>query len=112
MRRIFGNPWLFLIFLSIVGAISVALVQGDGVKINQLIAGGLFGLFLGAANLIELFFHSSKCLSAIANGVIGGLAGLVFAYLLEKAIDQMVWYLLGGVILGAAARIWVRHVNF
>lgn len=112
MQRLFANPWFMLFFLTAIGAISVGLINGWATPTNQLIAGGLLGFALGIANLIELFFHESKWLGVFANGIVGALAGIALSYLLGKAFDQMLWYSIGGMALGASSRLWIKHINF
>lgn len=111
MKRILGNPWFMLFFLTAIGIFSVGFAKGRETPVNQLIAGGLFGFSLGVANLIELSFCSSRWFIAFANGVVGALTGVALAYILVKPIDQMIWYFLGGAILGASSRVWLRYVN-
>jgi hypothetical protein len=112
MKRLFGNPWFLLLFLTVVGTVSVSLAKGWTTPINQLIAGGLLGFSLGVANLVELSFCSSKWLIAFLNGIVGALTGIAMAYILCKAFDQMIWYFFGGALLGVSARVWMRYVNF
>jgi hypothetical protein len=112
MKRLFGNPWFLLFFLSAIGTVSVGLIKGGTTPINQLVAGGLVGFSLGVANLIELSFRSPIWLSAFANGIVGALTGVALAYVLGKTFDQMIWYFLCGVIVGAFSRVWMRHINF
>lgn len=112
MKRLFGNPWLLLFFLTAIGVLSVGLVMGVATPRNQLIAGGLIGFSLGVANLIELSFSGSKWLCTLANGIVGALTAIAMAYLLDKALEQMIWYVLGGALLGASSRIWMEHINF
>lgn len=112
MKRLFGNPWFMVFFLTAIGTFSVGLIEGLATPTNQLIAGGLFGFALGIANLVELSFCSSKWLSVFVNGIVGALTGVALAYLLGKASGQMVWYFLGGMILGASSRVWMEHINF
>lgn len=64
MKRLLGNPWFLLLFLTVVGAVSVGLIKGWATPTNQLIAGGLLGFSLGAANLVDLSFCRSKWLVA------------------------------------------------
>lgn len=112
MKRLLGNPWFLLLFLTAIGSLSVGLAKGLATPLNQLIAGGLFGFYLGIANLIELYFSRAKWLSVFANGILGALTGVAMAYLLDKAPDQMIWYFLGGALLGASSRVWAKHINF
>lgn len=112
MKRLFGNPWFLLCFLTAIGMFSVGLSKGFSTPINQLIAGGLLGFSLGIANLIELFFSNSKWFSAFSNGLVGALTGMVLVCLLNKPFDHMIWYILGGAILGASSRVWMKHINF
>ena len=91
---------------------SVARIERWSTPIEQLIAGGVLGLSLGIANLVELYFHDSKWLSVCIKGIVGALTGIALACLLREASDQMAWYFLGGMIFGASSRLWIQHINF
>lgn len=112
MKRLFGNPWFMLLFLTLVSAASIGLIKGWATPTNQLIAGGLLGFSLGVANLVDLSFSGSKWLVAFLNAIVGALTSVAIAYILGKSSDVMIWYLLGGAILGVSARLWMRYVNF
>nr|WP_315218302.1 hypothetical protein [uncultured Duganella sp.] len=112
MKQLFGKPWFILLFWTVLTAVSVGLIKGWATSTNQWIAGGLLGFSLGVAILVDLSFCRSKWLVTFLNGIVGALTGVAIAYILGKSSDVIIWYLLGGAILGASARIWIRYVNF
>jgi hypothetical protein len=109
MKHLIRKPWLVLVCSTLITTALVTLMVGWNAPINQLIAGGLVGFYIGIANYMEMSFHSKRYV-AVINAIIGLLAGLGLGYLTDETGSHMMWYCLGGAILGASSRFWIKHL--
>ena len=112
MKKLIGSPLFLLILLTILGAAAIALNEARSTTINQLAAGGIFGFFVGVANIVQLSFSGRKWTVSFVNAAVGAMSGMAIAWVLAESNQTMILFLLGGAILGLTARYWIEYVNF
>lgn len=113
VKFIFGNPWVFCIFISLVATVVVWFGLEKPIQSwNKLLIGFTFGLSIGVINIYESCFDRSLMNKRIFGAVVGLFFALLSTFLLNA---DSIYYLAAsvfGVFFGATARKWSMHINF
>ncbi|WP_150119027.1 hypothetical protein [Massilia sp. NR 4-1] len=112
MKKFFKSPWFWMTFSTIVGAISFGVLSAGEFSFRKMLAGAFLGLMLGIVNFVDFYLGERKWTSCIVNGILGGLTTVSLFYILGAEYSNFLYYLIGGIIAGASARIWIDRITF
>lgn len=113
LRWVFSSPLITCLLTALVGAVSVYMLIREGKEVawNKVTAGAVFGIFLGAVFSMDTKFQGPTLVGRLVNGGVGLLAGVAISFLLKFELLFMVFFGVGGFLLGATSRWWIDHIN-
>lgn len=113
LKKIFGNPWLVCILVTLLSSIAVWFALGNAsnnwIRIG---VGAIFGFSIGIVHVVEVRFKGSVRIKRTLGGIIGLVTGFSIALLLYPDFLHCVIYSLVGAGLGVTARDWSKYLNF
>lgn len=112
-KLILGNPWVVCLLLTLLcGAIAWAHIDNISQHWNRLLTATLFGFSIGMIEVIEMRFQGSTRQKRLLGAGIGLFFAIAATSLLHPIPVVYCVSSMAGLLLGATASYWSKHINF